>query len=264
MARVDYGGWMAHAYDRGRGLGPEAVEAWEAAATPFLRSSPDGPVLDLGAGTGRFSGLLAAWSGRPVVAIEPAEAMATQAWARTRDASDVGVAVGGAESIPLRDGSVGVAWLSQVIHHVPDLGRAARELARVVRPGGHVLLRGSLGREGSGGSAGDHFVIYRYFPAAGRVADGFPSAGRVVDTFGAAGLVVTLATKVAQLTAPSLRGLYERTVARADSTLAAIDDDDFAAGLAALRRDAEAEPEQAPTPVIDHLDFLVLRSAVRR
>jgi ubiquinone/menaquinone biosynthesis C-methylase UbiE len=264
VARVDYGGWMASAYDRGRGLGPAAVAAWEAAATPFLRSGPDGPVLDLGAGTGRFSGLLAAWSGRRVVAVEPAGAMATQAGDRARDSSDVGVVVGGAESIPLREGSVGVAWLSQVIHHIPDLGQAARELARVVRAGGHVLLRGSLGREGSsGGGAGGDYVIYHYFPAAGRVADGFPNVGRVTEAFGSAGFEVTLTTKVAQPTTPSLRSLYERTVARADSTLAAIDDDDFAAGLDVLRRDAEAAPERAPTPVIDHLDFVVLRSAVR-
>jgi SAM-dependent methyltransferase len=263
MARVDYGGWMANAYDRGRGLGPAAVEAWGAAATPFLRSAPDGPVVDLGAGTGRFSGHLADWSGRRVIAVEPAEAMAAQAASRAREAPDVGVVVGGAESIPLRDGSAGAAWLSQVIHHIPDLGRAARELARVVRPGGHVLLRGSLGRGGSGGGGGGDYVIYRYFPAAGRVADGFPDASLVVDTFGAAGFEVVLTTKVSQLTAPSLRRLYERTVVRADSTLAAIDDDEFAAGLEALRRDAEAEAERAPTPVVDHLDFVVLRAAAR-
>jgi SAM-dependent methyltransferase len=263
VARVDYGGWMADAYDRGRGLGAPALAAWEAAATPFLRSAPSGPVLDLGAGTGRFSGHLASWSGRRVVAVEPAEAMATQASAQAGEAPDVGVVVGDAESIPLRDASVGIGWLSQVVHHIPDLERAARELARVVRPGGHVLLRGSLGRTGSGGGAGDDYVIYRYFPAAGRVADGFPGVGRVVEAFGSAGFEVTLTTKVAQLTAPSLRHLYERTVARADSTLAAIDDDAFAAGLEALRRDAESEPAHAPTPVVDNLDFVVLRATGR-
>jgi ubiquinone/menaquinone biosynthesis C-methylase UbiE len=262
MARVDYGGWMAQAYDRGRGLGPEAVEAWRAAASPHLRSGPDGPLLDLGAGTGRFSGLLAAWSGRRVVAVEPAEAMAAQAEARARETADVDVVVGDAGSIPLRDGCVGVAWLSQVVHHIPDLGQAARELARVVRSDGHVLLRGSLGGVGATAGAAGDYVIYRYFPAAGRVADGFPSASRVARAFGDAGFEVTLATKVAQLTAPSLRSLYERTIARADSTLAAIDDEAFAAGLDALRRDADAE--HAPTPVVDHVDFIVLRATPSR
>jgi hypothetical protein len=43
---------------------------------------------------------------------------------------------------------------------------------------------------------------------------------------------------------------------RADSTLAPLSDDEFAAGLAALERAATAQP--TPTPVVDHLDLLVL------
>ncbi|HET6953983.1 MAG TPA: class I SAM-dependent methyltransferase [Acidimicrobiales bacterium] len=254
MARTDYSGRMAGAYDRGRALEAAAVEAWAAAVGPFLPRHPAGPVLDLGSGTGRFSGHLVAWAGAPVVAVEPAAAMAEQA--RDKGATGVHVAVGAAEAIPLRDGSVAAAWLSQVIHHVPDLARAAGELARVMRPGASVMLRGATGRDGDGNAPSRDFAIYRYFPAAGAVADGFPSRRTIVDAFRGAGFVEIAATKVAQVTATSLRSLYERTCQRADSTLAAIDDD-FAAGLDALRRDAEAETR--PTPVVDRVDLIVLR-----
>lgn len=258
VSRADYGGWMAAAYDRGRDLEATAVETWESVARPFLQADGDGYVLDLGAGTGRFSGYLAVWSGALVVAVEPAYAMAARA--RAKHAVGVQVVVGGAESLPLGDGTVAAAWLSQVIHHVDDLDQAAAELARVVRPGGHVLLRGALGHDGGPRAGGPDYVIYRYFPAAGRVADGFPSRRRVLEAFSSSGFVERLTTKVTQVTAPSLRSLYERTLARADSTLAALDDKAFAAGLEALRRDAEDEWQ--PTAVVDRIDFIILRAPV--
>jgi ubiquinone/menaquinone biosynthesis C-methylase UbiE len=217
-------------------------------------------VLDLGAGTGRFSGHLVEWSGSPVVAVEPATAMAARTW--SRGAPGVEVAVGRAESIPLRDASVKAAWLSQVIHHIDELDQAARELARVVWPGGAVLIRGALGRDDVHDGPGGDFVLYRYFPEARRVADVFPGQRRVLEAFAAAGLVAEQVTQVSQVTASSLRDLYTRASTRADSTLAAIEDEAFAAGLAALRKDAEAEA--VVRPVIDRLDFVVLRAASAR
>jgi hypothetical protein len=65
-------------------------------------------------------------------------------------------------------------------------------------------------------------------------------------------------TTVAQTTAASLREFYVRLSTRADSTLAALDDDMFTAGLQALERDARSET--SPTPIVDRLHFTVLRS----
>ncbi len=245
---------MASAFDAGRSLGPEAVSAWARVARPFLVTPGGGPVLDLGAGTGRFSGHLAEWSGAPVIAVEPAAAMASQA--RAKRMAGVSVMVGAGEAIPLRDRAVAVAWLSQVVHHIDDLDKAAAELARILRPGGRLLIRGEFGRDGG---TGRPLAVYRYFPAAGRVADSFPSRGRVLEIFGSAGFVEEMSTTVAQVTATSLRELHGRLSTRADSTLAALDDETFAAGLEALERDASSET--SPSPVIDHLPFTVLRLA---
>ena len=44
------------------------------------------------------------------------------------------------ERVPLRDGSVDVAILSQALHHAQDPERALSEAARIVSPGGHVLV----------------------------------------------------------------------------------------------------------------------------
>jgi len=47
---------------------------------------------------------------------------------------------GSLEAIPVEDASFDVALCLQVLEHVPDPGAAVRELHRVVRPGGRVLL----------------------------------------------------------------------------------------------------------------------------
>jgi ubiquinone/menaquinone biosynthesis C-methylase UbiE len=251
MPLADYEGWMAGAYDAGRSLAPEAVAAWAAAARPWLAPPGTGPVVDLGAGTGRFSGHLVAWSGGPVVAIEPTAAMAARAAAK--GLAGVRVVRGGAEDLPLAPGSVRAVWMSQVVHHVDDLGRAAGELARVVRPGGHVLIRGQMAED-----LGDpRPLLYRYFPAARDLAVALPGRARVVTVLHAAGFDEVLAATVEQVTAASLREFHDRQATRADSLLASIDDRDFAAGLDALARDAAAEGP--PVPVLDRLTLLVLR-----
>lgn len=47
---------------------------------------------------------------------------------------------GSLEAIPVEDASFDVVLCLQVLEHVPDPGAAVRELHRVVRPGGRVLL----------------------------------------------------------------------------------------------------------------------------
>jgi ArsR family transcriptional regulator len=44
------------------------------------------------------------------------------------------------DKLPLRDASVDVALLSQALHHAPDPARALSEAARIVVPGGRVLV----------------------------------------------------------------------------------------------------------------------------
>ena len=69
-----YGVRMAAGYDRGRGLRAEDVARWMAAARSYLPAG-GGRILDLGAGTGRFSAALAGATGASVVACEPSAEM---------------------------------------------------------------------------------------------------------------------------------------------------------------------------------------------
>ena len=136
--RVDYNR-MATRFDRGRALSPEAAAGWRLALSDYLSPS-ERPLLDLGSGTGVWSVLLADWFDTDIVAIEPSEGMRRQA-AGNRRHERVLYAGGEAERIPIKDCSCSHAWVSTVIYHIPDLTRCARELRRVVKPGGLVFIR---------------------------------------------------------------------------------------------------------------------------
>jgi len=140
MARVDYD-TMAGDYVEGRALPPAGLEPWREAIQPWLPGDAGGsPVLDLGAGTGQFAAAIAGWLGVRVVAVEPSAGMRAQA-ASAHPHPAVALLGGRAERLPLRDACCAWAWVSTVVHHLDDLPAAARELRRVLRPDGPVLLR---------------------------------------------------------------------------------------------------------------------------
>jgi SAM-dependent methyltransferase len=126
-------GSAADAYERGRPrYEPHVIAAvGEAAIGPRI--------VDVGAGTGRLSAPLT-HAGYDVVAVEPLGEM------RAILAAHVGsdrTLDGRAEALPLDDGSVGGAVCSDAWHWF-DGARAADELARVVAPGGGVVICVSL------------------------------------------------------------------------------------------------------------------------
>ena len=103
---------------------------------------PGERVVDLGSGMGAAT-VIAARTGASVIAVDPTSYMrrileVRRRWQRDRGA--IAVVDGAAESIPCADGSVDALWTVNTIHHWTDRATAARELARVMRHGGRVLL----------------------------------------------------------------------------------------------------------------------------
>lgn len=96
-----------------------------------LEPAPGPRVLDLGAGTGKLTGTLAAL-GIDVVAVEPDPEMLAEL---RRGLPAVRALSGSAEAIPLPDASVDAVLCGNAMHWF-DMDLAGPEIARVLAPGG--------------------------------------------------------------------------------------------------------------------------------
>lgn len=96
-------------------------------------------VVDLGAGIGMASEAFHRAGAVRVIAIEPdpSDEVGRAAMARAGVTAEIVDGVG--EALPLADSSVDVVYCRQVLHHALDLKLLAREVARVLRPGGAFL-----------------------------------------------------------------------------------------------------------------------------
>jgi len=96
-------------------------------------------VLDIGCGTGMMARCAKAVVGREgfVVGVDPSSAMLARAIESERvDAGIIGIA----ERLPVRDREFDLVTMSFALRHVADLVGAFREMARVLKPGGELLI----------------------------------------------------------------------------------------------------------------------------
>ena len=100
---------------------------------------PDAVVGDLGCGTGHLSAMVAPHVAQ-VIAVDGSEEMLAAARERTHGLANVTLHLGDLERLPLADGLLDVATLSLALHYVPDPSRAVAEAARVLRPGGRLVV----------------------------------------------------------------------------------------------------------------------------
>lgn len=154
LAQVLYHDWEADTYDekwsisfdqrcidyaRDRFVAIAGTDGW-----PYAKA------LEIGAGTGFFSlnlrqaGVL---DEVHVTDISPGMVEAAE-----RNAERLGFAIEGrtadAERLPYEDGTFDIVVGHAVIHHLPDVEQAFREMLRVLKPGGRVVICGEPTRYG--------------------------------------------------------------------------------------------------------------------
>lgn len=154
------------AYDAERAAPDEHLVPVRQLLVRELTTIPVRRVVDVGAGTGFWSDRLVRWLSVPVVVVEPSAARISVL--ASKNLPGVAVVQARGETLPFRAGSCGAAWLPTVVHHFDDLPAAVAEVARVLAPGGVVLVRSSFPNQPSG----DVYPT-SFFPSATTVAAAF-------------------------------------------------------------------------------------------
>ncbi len=253
MARISYDERTAAAFKAVREVPRDGLSEWREAVRRHLRPSRGMTLVDIGAGTGAFAAAFSDWFGLSVLAVEPSAAMREQ----IPRAPAIQVLEGNASDLPLPDESADAAWLSLVIHHIPDLGAAAHEIRRVLRPGAPVLIR-----QGFPGRIDDRIELVRWFPETARMADTFPSVTETCTAFAAAGFHQDALEQVRETWPISLAGFLGQvdTFRQADTTMRSLTEDEFRRGKERLRRAVRHAGDTAdPETRSNWLDLLVLR-----
>jgi len=127
-----YAAW-APTYDERRNA---MIALEEPAVRRLVAGVPAGRALDVGCGTGRHMARLAA-AGHHVVGIDPSPEMLAVARERLPGAE---LRLGGFEGLPAGDGEADLVVCALALSHVSSLADPVAELARVLAPGGLLVI----------------------------------------------------------------------------------------------------------------------------
>jgi SAM-dependent methyltransferase len=250
MARISYDEPTAAAFKAVREIPREGLSEWRDAVRRHLRPTQGTTLVDIGAGTGAFAAAFGDWFDLEVVAVEPSAAM------RDRIPPGIQALEGDASALPLADESADAAWLSLVLHHIPDLEAAAYEIRRVLRPGAPVLIR-----QGFPGRC-DGVELVRWFSETARVIDTYPSVKDTCNAFAAAGFRRDALEPVRETYAGGLADFLVQvdTFRQADTTMRQLTEDEFLRGKERLREAVRHAEDTATLEArTNWLDLLVLR-----
>ncbi len=142
---VIYSGERARSYDRAHRYGEREQHEYPARVLVGEQWAPEGygRALEVGAGTGYFTALIARRA-TSVVALEPVPDLGKVLRARceSEGLTNVEVLEAPAEALPafVSDGSIDSAFLIQSLHHLHRRPELFRALGRAVRPGGRLFM----------------------------------------------------------------------------------------------------------------------------
>lgn len=219
-------------YDEARALPDETLQVWLEAIAE-VAAAPVRVILDLGCGSGRFTPSLARRFSAEAVGVDPSAKLLAVARAREPRPDGVSYLAGSAEDIPIAT-PVDLVFMSMVYHHLRDPAAARSEVARVLRPGGRLVIRNTT-REDI-----DANPLFSFFPAAAEIERRrMPSARELQASIESRAFRLAHRRVVEQVFAPTHHEYYRKVSLRGLSALQIISDDDFRAGLEAFRRFTE-------------------------
>src|SRR5579883_699527 len=115
--------------------------SWKGIAEALLKLMPPMVIADLGAGEGTISQMMSQRAKR-VIAIDNSEKMVEfgSELARKHGIDNLEYRLGDIEDVPIRTGTVDLAFLSQALHHAPHPEKAIAEAWRILKPGGRIAV----------------------------------------------------------------------------------------------------------------------------
>lgn len=240
MRRIDYDTEQYRDYARGRALTGEQMRVWIDAFEAQLPTHRPLAGLDIGSGTGRYTPALAQAFG-PAIGVEPFDRMREIAQEQSRH-PDVRYVAGSAEDIPVPSGCADYALMYLSWAHVQDKPKAVGELARVIRPGGRLLLRTQFS---------DHLPDIwwlRPFPRHVEAhAAHFDPLHETIAAFTSRGWRVASFGTVTEPSPGTYADLLERLKMRTFSVFAQFTPDELEIGFQGLEQIVAAQPD-APAP----------------
>ena len=124
-------------------LGKDYVpgKSWKGVAEALLRLMPPLVIADLGAGEGAFALLLAERAAK-VIAVDTSAKMIEvgREQAHRHGVKNVEYRLGDMEELPIEDAAVDLVFFSQSLHHALHPERAVHEAARILKPGGRIVI----------------------------------------------------------------------------------------------------------------------------
>ncbi len=132
-----YNSWSEDYDDPGNGL----IDLEQPIVRRILADLPVGVALDAACGTGRHTAYLASL-GHEVIGVDNSPGMLARARAKVPGGE---FHDGDLRDLPVPDDHVDVVVCALALTHVPDLAPVLAEFARILRPGGHLVISESPG-----------------------------------------------------------------------------------------------------------------------
>jgi ubiquinone/menaquinone biosynthesis C-methylase UbiE len=243
----------AATYREGRALPLETTRQWVDVIRRAVGTHEVRLAVDVGAGTGRFTRILAEALGAPVVAVEPPAGMTAER--ETNDDASIRYVRGVAEALPMERGVADVIQMSMVYHQLRDAPTAVAEMRRALRVGGLALVRTPTHETLS------EFEWLRFFPETLDFTFArMPAQGDLLRVFTRAGLPLHEHTVIRQRIADNLAEYAARIRRRVFSSHQALPEDVWERRLAEFETYCRSASDR---PVDEPVSLFVFQAAAR-
>ena len=197
-------------------------------------------ILDFGCGTGNYTNLLQEFTKANVYGVEPSAGMRQKALAKNEDLI---IKAGDHEHIPFDGNFFDFLYMTDVIHHVPDLNQMFKEFIRVLKNEGLVCIETESHQQ-----IDERFYV-KYFPGTAEVdKNRYPSLDEIVQTAADNGFSFVKNELIGGMTKRRVDQAFLKLVEnKGYSMFHLISEEEYQRGLKQLKKDLNDGPFAVPS-----------------